>query len=90
MQSRARLPANPRCTARGRSLLILPCEAAAYTLLLLLIEYRRAVLALLALLAPCISALLGQAYRLCLLVITPHTQPRASPRSSGRPAAYVT
>ena len=71
----------------GRSLLILPCEAAAYTLLLLLIEYRRAVLALL---APCISALLGQARRLCYLVITPHTRPRASPRSSGRPAAYAT
>ena len=42
----------------GRSLVVLPLEAAAYTLLLLLLEYRRAVLARL---APCTAALLGAA-----------------------------
>ena len=42
----------------GRALVVLPLEAAAYTLLLLLLEYRRAVLARL---APCTAALLGTA-----------------------------
>ena len=42
----------------GRALVVLPLEAAAYTLLLLLLEYRRAVLARL---APCTAALLGAA-----------------------------